>query len=283
VGQLARVLTPENESAVLPRFFGRSAREAMEVVAELAPRPAPPVREVVTALGAPPLRAEPQPAPLALDLAASRPAGGEAAPAALHTYEVNAPARVAPGTPSIEPLTADLRRLHLTVSKEFLDKVSAARTGLSHALPGASTEQVLSAALDLLLEKQARSKALVKRPRKAPASAELAPPTPTSPSRRPHLPAAIARAVRLRDGDRCQFPVDGGGVCGSTWQVELDHAVPVALGGATTVANLRSLCAAHHRRESERLLGPAAAGQRTTGRSKAMSPSSPPRPEPAGP
>ena len=226
------------------------------MVAELAPRPAPPVREVVTALVAPPLPAEPQPAPLALALAASLPAGGDTALGALHTYEVTAPARVAPSTPAIEPLTADLRRLHLTVSKEFLDKVSTARTGLSHALPGATTEQVLSAALDLLLERQARSKALVRRPRAVRAAAAM------PNSRRPHLPAAIEREVRLRDGESCQFPLDGGGTCGSSWQVELDHVVPLAHGGATTAANLRCLCAAHHRRESERVLGPAAAGQR---------------------
>jgi hypothetical protein len=51
VGQFARVLTPGNEAAVLPRFFGRSAREAAEVVAELMPRAAPPVRAMVTLAG----------------------------------------------------------------------------------------------------------------------------------------------------------------------------------------------------------------------------------------
>jgi hypothetical protein len=31
----------------------------------------------------------------------------------------------------VEPLTADLRRLHLTVSKRFLEKLEAARDALS--------------------------------------------------------------------------------------------------------------------------------------------------------
>jgi 5-methylcytosine-specific restriction endonuclease McrA len=98
-------------------------------------------------------------------------------------------------------------------------------------------EQVLEAALDLLLEKQARRKALVKRPRAPHAS-----PAPTSTDSRPDIPAAVEREVRLRDGDRCQWPLDAGGECGSTWQVELDHIRPEALGGSTEIANLRCAC-----------------------------------------
>jgi len=78
------------------------------------------------------------------------------------------PARAATAPPAHDEaatLTADLRRLHVTVSARFLEKLARARSGLSHALPGATTEQVLEAALDLLLERQARAKALVKRPR----------------------------------------------------------------------------------------------------------------------
>jgi len=144
----------------------------------------------------------------------------------------------------------------VTVSRSFLDKVARARDGLSHALPGATTEQVLEAALDLLLEKQARRKALVKRPRATPTPTSTSTSTPTAPPpRRPDVPAAIEREVRLRDGDRCQFPLDAGGVCGSTWQVELDHVIPDALGGPTTVANLRCACRVHNAHAAELELG----------------------------
>jgi hypothetical protein len=169
----------------------------------------------------------------------------------------------------VEPLTADLRRLHLTVSKGFLEKVAAARTGLSHAQPGATTEVVLEAALDLLLVRQTQRKALGRRavrtvkearPQPGPhATGEAAkagdPTVPPCPPRRPHVPAAIEREVRLRDGDRCQFPLDGGGLCGSTWQVELDHVIPLLLGGATTAANLRCACRVHNAYAAELELG----------------------------
>jgi len=54
-----------------------------------------------------------------------------------------------------------VRRLHITVSRRFLDKLAAARDALSHTLPEAGTEAVLEAALDLL-EKSDRRKGLVK-------------------------------------------------------------------------------------------------------------------------
>jgi 5-methylcytosine-specific restriction endonuclease McrA len=251
VGQVARVLTPGNESEVLPRFLGLSAREAQEVAAALLPCPAPPRREVVTAL--PMAMPRPCAGPLWTSEAILTPAAasGSSTPAPLQTSEVPAPRPA-----RVEPLDAELRRLHVTVSRRLLEKIDRARDGLSHALPGAATEQVLEVALDLLLEKQARAKALVKRPR----STSTSLPTPTA--GRPHIPAAIEREVRQRDSDQCQYPLDAGGVCGSTWKVELDHIIPVALGGATTADNLRCCCGPHNRRSAEETLGLAAARAR---------------------
>jgi hypothetical protein len=76
-----------------------------------------------------------------------------------------APAPVVPRRDAVDPLTAELSRLSTTVSRRFLQKLKTAREGLGHAIPGATTEQVLEAALDLLLEKQARARGMVKRPR----------------------------------------------------------------------------------------------------------------------
>jgi hypothetical protein len=58
----------------------------------------------------------------------------------------------------------------------------------------------------------------------------------------PYVPAAVRSAVWQRDGGRCQWPVASGGVCGSTLRLEVDHLVPRALGGQSTIGNLRLLC-----------------------------------------
>jgi 5-methylcytosine-specific restriction endonuclease McrA len=60
------------------------------------------------------------------------------------------------------------------------------------------------------------------------------------------VPAAIKRAVWARDGGRCSWPLDSGGVCGSTHRLELDHMVPWARDGEPTVANLRVVCHQHN-------------------------------------
>jgi hypothetical protein len=46
----------------------------------------------------------------------------------------------------------------------------------------------------------------------------------------------IRRVVFERDGGRCVE-------CGSTFELQYDHVIPVALGGADTVANVQVLCA----------------------------------------
>jgi hypothetical protein len=174
-----------------------------------------------------------------------------------------------PKRDEIVPLTATVRRIHFNVDKQVVRKLKVAREGLSHSIRGATMEQVLEAALDLLLEKQARARGQVKKPRAVVAAAPATPigtaietstqgqngippepPTDSPPHRRDGpraaIPAAIRRAVWERDGDHCSWPLDGGGCCGSTHRLELDHIIPWAEWGPSTVENLRVVCGRHN-------------------------------------
>jgi 5-methylcytosine-specific restriction endonuclease McrA len=171
-----------------------------------------------------------------------------------------------------EPLTADLRRLHVTVTRRFIEKLEAARDALSHARPRGSVEEVLESALDLLLQQHAKKKGIVAKPRTS-AATKVAKPSGRRPAdgrgaehdraqelkARPagseHIPAAVKREVWTRDRGCCQWPLESGGICGSTLRVEFDHVRPRARGGPSTVGNLRLLCRAHNQFAARRAFG----------------------------
>src|SRR4051794_25466105 len=253
---LAKVLTPENRGEMLPRFFHRSKKEAMEVAATMQPVTAPPHRDVVTALPIPSLpharvieAGAPPPPAMELvqpvDQTLSRTAAGE-------TLPLPAPSR----RDSAEPLSEALSRLHVTVSRQFLEKIEAARAALSHLQAGASTEQVLEAGLDLVLLRHAKRKGLVEKPRAVLRSA------------RPEtLRAVVKREVWTRDGGRCQWPLESGGICGSTFRVEFDHQIPRADDGPSTAENVRLLCRVHNDLAARQRFGEAWMDQFTRRRS----------------
>ncbi|WP_242394302.1 HNH endonuclease [Anaeromyxobacter oryzisoli] len=262
IAELAKVISPENRVEVLPRFFHRSKHEAAEVAAEIKPVEKAPRREVVTAVRAP---ATEEAVPRLEVAAAASPVAAPnivtAAPLELleargspeNPVDANSP-RAAAHAPSsrearaesIEPLSADLRRLHFNVSRRFLAKLAAARDALSHSHFGATTEEILEVGLDLLLARSAKRKGLVQKP--------LAKRRPSKPE---HLSAEVKRAVWIRDGGRCQYPLDSGGICGSTYLLEFDHREAEALGGPPTVENIHLLCFFHNQLAARKVFGEA--------------------------
>jgi 5-methylcytosine-specific restriction endonuclease McrA len=262
---LAKVLTPENRHEMLPRFFLCSRRESMAVAAALQPAEAAPRREVVTAVRTAP--------PVALPEAAKTPPSTTRADSAVQPAELRSPVPAAPNvtsesTPSrsnrrdsADPVTADLSRLHVTVSRRFLEKLERAKAALSHSRPGASAEKILEAGLDLVLEQQAKRRGVVEKPRQV-----------SRPTKTDRIPAHVKRAVWTRDDGRCQWPLDSGGICGSTLRLELDHAVPRARGGPSTTENLRVLCRFHNDLAARQQLGDEWMDRFTRTRSHAASP-----------
>lgn len=60
------------------------------------------------------------------------------------------------------------------------------------------------------------------------------------------IPEELRRAVFERDGGKCVR-------CGEAFNIQYDHILPVAKGGATSLENLQLLCADCNRRKSDLL------------------------------
>ena len=215
--ELGKVLTEENRRGVLPRFFGLSRQEARQVAAEIRPAEVVPRRTVVTSsspgeLGLIPVKT------VSVEATVERPAS---------------PAPLVAMTPrtEVEPLTSNESRMHVTVSPAFLALLKKARAGQSHVQPGATDEQVLTAALELLIAQQEKRTASV--------------------------PAKVKREVWKRDQGKCQWKLDSGGICGSEFRSEIDHIVPRGRGGPSTTANCRVLCDVHNRESARQVYGDA--------------------------
>ena len=151
---------------------------------------------------------------------------------------------------TVEPLDGELSRLHFTVSRRFLAKLQATRDALSHSHAGASTEELVEACMDAVLAQHARRKGFVAKPR----AAQRKEAAPAATGARA-IPAAVKRAAWQRAGGRCEWPLDGGGVCGSTVRLEFDHVEPVALGGASTIDNIKVHCRPHNQHAARLVFG----------------------------
>lgn len=76
----------------------------------------------------------------------------------------------------------------------------------------------------------------------------------SAPQLRNYIPVHLRRTIFKRDGGRCQFKAQDGRICGSTYDIEIDHVIPVSHGGKNEPENLRCLCRAHNQWKADRVL-----------------------------
>jgi hypothetical protein len=152
----------------------------------------------------------------------------------------------APPSPAkLAPLSAERYALQVTLSRAAHDYLREAQALLGHAMPSGDISGILERALGEMVERLRKQKfSETARPRSQGGTAHGR-----------HIPAAIRRAVVARDGGRCTFVSARGKRCDETSRLEYDHEVPVALGGETTVANLRLRCRAHNQYAAECVYG----------------------------
>lgn len=66
-----------------------------------------------------------------------------------------------------------------------------------------------------------------------------------------YVPIGFKRAIYQRSLGQCEWVSDQSGRCKSRSHLQLDHIVPLAVGGKTELKNLRHLCPAHNQKAAQ--------------------------------
>jgi len=166
------------------------------------------------------------------------------------------PAR-AEARPTVRPVAADTYSLRVTIDAAFKRDLDQLSELLSHKVPNGDLTAVLHEALRCAIDKHGKRKGAVEpaheRKRKSPADRPTALGKPAKV--RAPIPAEVRRQAWRRDEGCCTWIGAEGRRCGSKWRLELDHIHPAALGGPSTLDNIRLLCAAHNKLHAEQTFG----------------------------
>ena len=148
--------------------------------------------------------------------------------------------------PVVQPLSPGRYKVQFTASAEFHRKLERLMALKGSRVPNGDLAAVIEQAVTEKLERlEARRFARTKAPRKGLAETERETRGQTYRSSR-HIPAAVRRAVRERDGERCRY-VDGQGRrCSESARLECHHRHPFGHGGDHSVLNIRLMCRAHN-------------------------------------
>jgi hypothetical protein len=130
--------------------------------------------------------------------------------------------------------------VQFTASARLHEKLGRLRALMRAQVPDGDLGAIIEAAVTEKLERlEARRFAATSRPRKSLSEAD------TSPASR-HIPAAVRRAVRERDGSRCRFLDAAGRRCPQQDRLEYHHRHPFGLGGDHRPENIRLMCHSHN-------------------------------------
>jgi hypothetical protein len=145
---------------------------------------------------------------------------------------------------TIEPLAPARYKVQFTASAALRGKLERLQALMRHSVrDGDLAALIEDAVTEKIARLEARRLGAVERPRKAVAESD------TSAGPR-HIPAAVKRAVRERDGDRCAYVGAQGRRCTARERLEFHHRHPHGLGGDRSPANIALMCRAHNAHEA---------------------------------
>ncbi len=152
------------------------------------------------------------------------------------------------------PIKVVLKKLTFTVSESSYKKLERAKEVLSNKYPkGASTSEIFEEALELLLEKKCPKRKEKRTKKRATKTAKTT--LKTTQVQRKALPEKVKQQVLKRDHHQCSYTGIDGIKCKSNHNLQIDHILPLALGGNDEMDNLRTLCQQHNLWEAKRLMG----------------------------
>ena len=150
-----------------------------------------------------------------------------------------------PSPPVVQPLSPGRYKVQFTASAEFHRKLERLQALMGAKGLDADLATVIEQAVTEKLERLEASRfARTKAARKGPA--EMLETLKTAPPSSRHIPAAVQRAVRERDGDRCRYVDEQGRRCPERNRLQFHHRHPFGLGGEHSVGNIRLMCRAHN-------------------------------------
>ncbi len=254
---LRPVLTQENQDELVALAAYKTDEETRHLVATLQPRAAP--KEGIRKLPEPAPRLsgptrEPVEAPAGSGERAEAPGETGAppdAPAAEPEPFALAPPARAPSRPTLDPISADQWSMRVTIDRPLKEDLETLACLLSHKVPDGNLGAVLREAVRCAIEKHGKRRGAVKPARERKPVARK----PRRPGEREPIPPEVRRAVWERDGGRCTYLSPDGRRCESRWQLEPDHIQSAALGGPSTVENLRLRCKPHNSLHAEETFG----------------------------
>jgi hypothetical protein len=257
---LVPLLTPQDCDSILSRASHRSKREIEELVAELRPRLDVPSgmrklpderRGLVThEMSTAESTVDPAPSPTAELFPGTVGSSGIAAPPSGPLPAESALPRLRPAV--VEALAPARYKVQFTATAQLRDKLERLKALMRTQVQDGDLGAIIELAVTQTLERlEARRLANAAAPRR------MLPETDTAPASR-HIPAAVRRAVRKRDDDRCSFVDEQGRRCSERHRLEFHHRHPFGMGGDHSPGNVSLMCAAHNRYLAERDYGQAA-------------------------